>query len=77
VTPSALDPKQLQLLLDMVNLGYYRGILNQLEAMTAAQPDQAAFFNQMRELAREFQFEVMRDRLNPLSSPPDPARQPN
>ncbi len=76
VTPSALDPKQLQLLLDMVNLGYYRGILNQLEAMAAAQPDQAAFFNQMRELAREFQFEVMRDRLKPLSSPPDPARQP-
>ena len=42
-----------------VQLGYYRGILNQLEAIEAAQPECAAFTREMRELARQFQFEAM------------------
>jgi signal transduction histidine kinase/DNA-binding NarL/FixJ family response regulator len=42
-----------------VQLGYYRGILNQLDAIDAAQPACAAFTAQMRELARQFQFEAI------------------
>jgi CheY-like chemotaxis protein len=42
-----------------VQLGYYRGILNQLEAIDAAQPECAAFPRAMRELARQFQFEAI------------------
>ncbi len=42
-----------------VQLGYYRGILNQLDAIDAAQPECAAFTQAMRELARQFQFEAI------------------
>ncbi|MDB5912887.1 MAG: response regulator, partial [Ramlibacter sp.] len=42
-----------------VQLGYYRGILNQLDAIDAAQPQAAAFTAAMRELARQFQFEAI------------------
>jgi hypothetical protein len=42
-----------------VQLGYYRGILNQLAAIDAAQPEAAAFTAAMRELARQFQFEAI------------------
>jgi signal transduction histidine kinase/purine-cytosine permease-like protein len=42
-----------------VQLGYYRGILQQLDAIDAAQPDCAAFTQAMRELARQFQFEAI------------------
>lgn len=42
-----------------VQLGYYRGILNQLEAIEAAQPECGAFAKEMRELARQFQFEAI------------------
>jgi CheY-like chemotaxis protein len=42
-----------------VQLGYYRGILNQLATIEAAQPECAAFAAGMRTLARQFQFEAM------------------
>jgi signal transduction histidine kinase/DNA-binding NarL/FixJ family response regulator len=42
-----------------VQLGYYRGILNQLDAIDAARPELAAFTAAMRELARQFQFEAI------------------
>jgi signal transduction histidine kinase/purine-cytosine permease-like protein len=42
-----------------VQLGYYRGILNQLDAIDAAQPECGAFTAAMRELARQFQFEAI------------------
>jgi CheY-like chemotaxis protein len=40
-----------------VQLGYYRGILNQLDAIDAAQPECASFTAALRESARQFQFE--------------------
>jgi signal transduction histidine kinase/purine-cytosine permease-like protein/ActR/RegA family two-component response regulator len=46
-------------LLQAIQLGYYRGILNQLDAIEAAQPQHAAFAAAMRDLARQFQFETM------------------
>jgi len=58
------SPQQMQSLLEMVNLGFYRGILNQLDTLEAAQPAYTAFVAHMRELARQFQFEAMRDELN-------------
>ncbi len=46
-------------LLDVVNLGYYRGIINKLAEIEAAAPECAAFAEQMRSMARQFQFEAM------------------
>ncbi|NML43541.1 response regulator [Ramlibacter sp. G-1-2-2] len=42
-----------------VQLGWYRGILNQLDAIDAAQPECAAFSAALREQARQFQFEAI------------------
>lgn len=53
-TPDLLAPLQ-----QAVQLGYYRGILNQLDAIDAAQPACAAFTAAMREQARQFQFEAI------------------
>lgn len=52
-------PDLLQPLRDAVQLGWYRGILNQLEAIDAAQPECAALTAALREQARLFQFEAM------------------
>jgi signal transduction histidine kinase/DNA-binding NarL/FixJ family response regulator len=50
---------QLDALKEVVTLGYYRGIMNQLDSMLAADPGCAPFVEEMRELARQFQFEAM------------------
>ena len=42
-----------------MQLGYYRGILQQLDAIDAAQPECAGFTAAMRDLARQFQFEAI------------------
>ncbi|WP_299760318.1 ATP-binding protein [Ramlibacter sp.] len=52
--PALLAPLQ-----QAVQLGYYRGILNQLDAIDTAQPECAGFTAAMRELARKFQFEAI------------------
>jgi signal transduction histidine kinase/purine-cytosine permease-like protein len=57
------DATALQALAQVVQLGYYRGILNQLDAIDSAQPECAAFTAGLRELARQFQFEVMSRKL--------------
>jgi signal transduction histidine kinase/DNA-binding NarL/FixJ family response regulator len=44
-------------------LGYFRGVMHQLEAIETAQPQCAPFAASMRELARQFQFEAMSRRL--------------
>jgi CheY-like chemotaxis protein len=46
-----------------VQLGYYRGITNQLDEIESTQPQCASFAQAMRELARQFQFEAMSRRL--------------
>jgi CheY-like chemotaxis protein len=50
---------ELDALNEVVSLGYYRGILNKLDEIEAAQPASADFVADMRELARRFQFETM------------------
>lgn len=42
-----------------VQLGYYRGIQQQLDAIERAQPECAAFTHRLREMARQFQFEAI------------------
>ena len=54
---------QLDALQEVVTLGFYRGILNQLEVLQAAQPECANFVAHMRDLARQFQFETMSQQL--------------
>ncbi len=56
-------PDALAALQEAVQLGYYRGIMNQLDAIEASQPACASFAADMRELARQFQFEAMTRRL--------------
>ncbi|MBI2772674.1 MAG: response regulator [Burkholderiales bacterium] len=58
------DTAALQALRPLVQLGYYRGIVNQLDAIEGQQPECAAFVTAMRELARQFQFEAMSRRLD-------------
>ncbi|HEX7892532.1 MAG TPA: ATP-binding protein, partial [Ramlibacter sp.] len=51
-----------------VQLGYYRGILQQLDAIDTQQPECAAFTGALRELARQFQFEaIARELARPQS----------
>ena len=52
-------PAQLKALRELVGLGYYRGILNQLDEIEQQQPATAAFVAELRGLARQFQFEAI------------------
>ena len=62
-------PAHLEALREVVNLGYYRGILNQLDEIEAAQPECTAWVSDLRTLARQFQFEAMGHQLNPAGLP--------
>jgi signal transduction histidine kinase/purine-cytosine permease-like protein len=62
----------LQPLREAVQLGYYRGILNALDAIEAARPDCAAFAGALRDLARRFQFEAIARELARAPAAPDP-----
>jgi signal transduction histidine kinase/CheY-like chemotaxis protein/purine-cytosine permease-like protein len=63
VLPSAAPVLALQ---QMAQLGYYRGIMNELDSIEAAQPECAAFAQGLRELARQFQFEAIARKLEPV-----------
>lgn len=65
-SPAATPPRrvlpnasQLAALQEVVSLGFYRGIMNMLAEIERQQPDTAAFVDDMRVLARQFQFEAM------------------
>jgi signal transduction histidine kinase/CheY-like chemotaxis protein/purine-cytosine permease-like protein len=53
------SPEHLRALEEAVGLGYFRGIMNQLDAIDAAQPECAAWTASQRALARQFRFEAM------------------
>ena len=57
------DAAQLAALLEVVNLGFYRGIMNKLAEIEVRQPATAIFVEDMRLLARQFQFEAMSRQL--------------
>ncbi|MEJ8823538.1 ATP-binding protein [Variovorax humicola] len=50
---------RLKVLEEAVGLGYFRGIMNQLDDIDAAQPECASWTEAQRTLARQFQFEAM------------------
>ena len=53
------SPERLRALEEAVGLGYFRGIMNQLDAIDAAQPECAVWTAAQRALARQFRFEAM------------------
>ena len=57
------DARQLASLLEVVHLGFYRGILNKLAEIEKQQPATASFVEEMRLTARQFRFEAMASQL--------------
>ena len=58
-------PQRLDALREVVSLGYFRGIMNQLDEIEVAQPECAPLVAKLRGLARQYQFEAMGQQLNP------------
>jgi hypothetical protein len=52
-------PAQLRALAELVQLGYYRGIVSQLERIASGDAAYGPFVERMRGLAREFRFDAM------------------
>ena len=52
-------PESLRALQGLLQLGYYRGIVNQLQAMAQAHPQARAFIAAQTALAQQYQFEAM------------------
>ncbi|MBC7681220.1 MAG: response regulator, partial [Ferruginibacter sp.] len=67
------DAARLQALRQVAELGFYRGILNQLVALEEAQPECRGLAQEVRTLAQQFQFEAI-GRL--LAEAPDTSHAP-
>jgi CheY-like chemotaxis protein len=52
-------PAQLRALAELVQLGYYRGIVSQLDRIASGGAAYAPFVERMRSLARDFRFDAM------------------
>ncbi|MBC7916235.1 MAG: response regulator [Rhodoferax sp.] len=50
---------ELLALQELVRLGYYRGVMNQLESIALTHPDCDSFVDAMKRQARQYQFETM------------------
>ncbi|MDP3922852.1 MAG: ATP-binding protein [Hydrogenophaga sp.] len=61
--PAASSPTELAPLLELVRLGYYKGIVTWLDDWVRQRPEQADFAQTLRTLAREFRFEAIEQRL--------------
>ena len=60
------SPEALEALREVVALGYYRGIMNQLDALDANEPSCRPFVAELRPLAQQFQFEALSQKISPL-----------
>ena len=58
-SPAAPPREELLALQALVQLGYYRGIVNKLDAMLQGYPQSATLLRQLDTLARQYQFESM------------------
>jgi signal transduction histidine kinase/CheY-like chemotaxis protein/purine-cytosine permease-like protein len=58
-----------QPLLELVRLGYYKGIVQWLDDWVRERPEQADFAQSLRTLAREFRFEAIEQRLQQQIQP--------
>ena len=63
MAPALPHAQRLAALLEVVNLGFYRGILNKLAEIEKQEPATLAFVEAMRLLARQFNFEAMASQL--------------
>ena len=61
-------------LLELARLGYTKGVVQWLDEWVRQRPEQAAFAQGLRTLAREFRFEAIEQRLLQASgrTPPSP-----
>jgi CheY-like chemotaxis protein len=62
------DRGQLDALRELVTLGFYRGILNQLDDIEHQSPHCHVFVERMRGLAKKFQFEAMLSQLSMVAN---------
>ncbi len=62
----------LQALAQAAQLGYYRGLMNTLDEIGQAQPQCEAFVAEVRELARQFQFDAITHILQQAPREPQP-----
>ena len=62
------DRAQREALRELVTLGYYRGILNQLDDIERLWPQCAEFVSTMRDQAKQFQFETMLVQLDSVAN---------
>ncbi|MDO9313085.1 MAG: ATP-binding protein [Burkholderiaceae bacterium] len=53
------SPERLRGLQEMIDLGYFRGIVKQLDEIAANDPGTAPFVHHMRQLAQQFQLDAM------------------
>ncbi|NBX21525.1 MAG: hypothetical protein EBR58_09200 [Betaproteobacteria bacterium] len=72
----ALPAGACRALLEVARLGYYRGVLNQLQSLQVQHPECAAFIAHQEALARQYQFETMAEQLQKVldASPADELR---
>ncbi len=70
------DPARLQALRQVAELGFYRGILNQLAALEQAQPACRGLAQEVRTLAQQFQFEAIGRLLAEAPASPDTTHAP-
>jgi CheY-like chemotaxis protein len=68
--PAASSATELAPLLELVRLGYYKGIVNWLDDWVRQRPEQADFAQGLRTLAREFRFEAIEQRLQQSATLP-------
>jgi signal transduction histidine kinase/CheY-like chemotaxis protein/purine-cytosine permease-like protein len=61
-----IAPNELSPLLELVRLGYYRGIVQWLDQWVGQHPEHHDFAHGLRTLAREFRFEAIEQRLLPF-----------
>ncbi len=62
-TAAPASRAELEPLLELVRLGYYKGIVQWLDDWVQRRPEQAAFAQGLRTLAREFRFETIEQQL--------------
>ena len=59
-------PEELNALDELINLGYPRGILAKLAEIEQQDPRHGEFTRVLRELARQFQFDAMKEILRKM-----------
>ena len=62
-THEVTSGREFEPLLELVRLGYYKGIVQWLDEWVQDHPEQAAFAQQLRTLAREFRFDAIEQQL--------------